>query len=247
MDQETKTLGEVLPAVVNATTAATSPAVSTTLADFTTISLDNLPKRLTDTQLAQVEKIANLPLPKSSPCSDEQFASIMRTLDILPQRDDDRVRAEIKVKVYRRKLAQYPYHALGRMASRAIDQCKWFPTVSECLSFLSDYPTMDQCRAMREKARNVLRNERQRRMEDAMTRLEQRELDEADIARLPDEWKRIGETRGYLWRWPDGRFTVRKDTTGMSEEEREAVREENAAMFAQWDAMRAATGESEAA
>ena len=143
------------------TTGTTSPEPSTTLADFTTIDLTNLPKRLSDTQLAQVETVANLPLPKSSPSSDEQFAACMRSLDILPRRADDRTRAELRVKLYQRKLGVFPYHVLGQMVSKALDTCKFFPTISECLAMLP--PTDSDCASIRARAKSVAEIEHQHR------------------------------------------------------------------------------------
>ena len=65
-----------------------------------------------------------------------------------------------------------------------------------------------------------------------------RELTDWDIEQLPERWKRIGEAKGYLWAWPDGRYTVRKDTEKMTTEEIEANRADVAAMMAEWAAIR---------
>lgn len=232
---EAKPIGETLPAL-SETTGTTSPEPSTTLADFTTIDLTNLPKRLSDTQLAQVETVANLPLPKSSPSSDEQFAACMRSLDILPRRADDRTRAELRVKLYQRKLGVFPYHVLGQMVSKALDTCKFFPTISECLAMLP--PTDSDCASIRARAKSVAEIEHQHRLDDALAMMAKRELTDWDIEQLPERWKRIGEAKGYLWAWPDGRYTVRKDTEKMTTEEIEANRADVAAMMAEWAAIR---------
>lgn len=163
----------------------------------------------------------------------------MRTLDILPQRADDALRAETRVKVYHRKLGAYSYAALGRMASKAIDTCKWFPSVAECLEILRKHPTEDECRLIRSKARALSDREHQARHDEAMGALKLGQMDQAQIDALSDRLKQCAETLGYLFRWPDQTYTARLPIgPDAGEEELAARREETRRWQDAWDAHR---------
>lgn len=239
METEAQLINEALPAVVgNATTETDSPAPSTTLADFTSIDLTNLPKRLTDTQLAQVQRVASLPLPQSSPSSDRHYLQCMRGLDILPRRAEDGLSGKLRLNLYRAKLGGFSEAALSHLVDKGLEQFKFFPTISECMTFLRHWPNAEIAKQVRSKARAVAEAEWQARMDDALNLMSKRELTDWDVEKLPEQWKLVAETRGYLWAWPNGRYTVRKDTERMTDDERSTVRAEIADMRRQWDEIR---------
>lgn len=109
-----------------------SPEHSTDDLDLTT-----LPERLDDALLARVQNIANSPLPPPIPCSETHLSKVLRVmLSVLPRRNADDVSGELFVGAYQRKLGHLPDDAISFIADRAMEQCRWFPTIAECLELL---------------------------------------------------------------------------------------------------------------
>lgn len=109
---------------------------------------------------------------------------------------------------YRRKLGHLPKDAVSFIVDRALDRCRWFPTIAECLEIASEWERNDSDFRDRENARADLRRENQARMEDAMTMLAGGQASQDQIDALPSQWKSIAETRGLL-RYNDGEYTIR--------------------------------------
>ena len=238
MTETSKPLGALLPGIVdNQIDATTLPAPSTTASAY--LDLDSLPKRLDDTTLALVREIADSPLPAPERCDEEHFLRCMKSLDILPRKADDSS-GKLRLKLYQAKLGGYSNGTLSYLVSKALEQCQWFPTISECLKILAGFPNRDVAEVRRSKARMLTDQEILSRIDDARQALNAQTLDQAGIDALPERWKSRLECEMLLWRWPDGRYTARTPRAvfeAMSEDEREAQRERNKAMFAQWEEM----------
>lgn len=164
-----------------------SPEHSTDDLDLTT-----LPDRLDDGLLARVKAISSSPLPPPIPCSDAHFSKILRTmLAVLPRRVSDDVGGELFVAAYQHKLGHLPQEAINYIADKALGECKWFPTIAECLELLVGWRRWDS-HAQRKQAATSLANH-----ETTLRRREQDNWrhkdgtpwkpDPAELARIKDE------------------------------------------------------------
>ncbi len=247
MQTETaKPMGALLPGIVAQTDETASPEPSTALA--VSISLAGLPARLDDRMLEMVRTIANSPPLRAEPCSTEHFAKCMRSLDILPRRNDDELTGELKVKLYWAKLRHVPNAGWSYLVSAALDQCQWFPTIAECQRIIAGWAQVGIGEERRKQARYLVQREMNARMDEAVARLATRTVPQDEIDAMPDQWKRVAAEKCFLWAWPDGRFTVRRDLRAMSDEAAEVEREAVAAMMAEWARIKvaqAASGEDD--
>lgn len=162
-----------------------------------------LPKRLSDADLAAVVKVAEYPLPALPACEESVLEEELRLLTVLPRRRADEVTGALMVSAYKDVLGEYPVQAIRFLRHHALRHCKFMPSTAECVEILEGWQRRDgQAKA---KAEVLRRNEMQARMEDTMARLQREALDQAAIDALPENWKRIAETRGLL------RITERDD------------------------------------
>lgn len=144
------------------TAAMGSPAHSTDDLDLTT-----LPSRLDDAMLARVRAIADSPLPPPNPCSETHLSKVLRVmLSVLPRRNADDVSGELFVGAYQRKLGHLPDTAITHIADQAMERCKWFPTIAECLELLNGWRRDDEHTARKAKASLLVRDERRAREDE---------------------------------------------------------------------------------
>lgn len=241
--ETTKPLGSLLPGIVDQSTAVTASCGPLTKPSDV-LDLDSLTGRIDDATLGVLAQIADAPLPAPERADDDHFAKCLRSMAILPYRADDERSGKLRHRLYAAKLQGYSNEALSFLVSKALDQCQWFPTIAECLAILRTWPNRDVADARRRKADHLIGWEWQKRMDEAMEALAKRTMPQGEIDALPAKWKRIAADKGYLWVWPDGRFTTRVDVLSLPEDQREAERERNKAMFAEWEAIEAQRGPS---
>ena len=242
METEThKPLGALLPGIVDQSITATASCGPLTKPSDV-LDLDSLTGRIDDATLGVLAQIADAPLPAPERADDDHFAKCLRSMAILPYRADDEIGGKLRHRLYAAKLQGYSNEALSFLVSKALDQCQWFPTIAECLAILRTWPNRDVADSRRRRADHLIGWEWQKRMDEAMEALAKRTMPQGEIDALPAKWKRIAADKGYLWVWPDGRFTTRVDVLSLPEDQREAERERNKAMFAKWEAIEAQRG-----
>lgn len=190
--------------------------------------------------MMELRMVANSPLPAEQRCDDDWFAKCMKSLDILPKRQDDALGGQLKFGLYKRHLGGFSNDALSYLTMQATKTCHWFPTIAECLDLLKAWPNRSRDVERQEKAAHLIRRELNIRMDEAVAAMARRELGQDEIDALPDLTKRVAAEKGYLWKWPDGRFTVRLDLDRLDEEAREAERAKIRAMFTEWERIAAA-------
>ena len=201
---ETKTFA-MAAATALATTATASPKPSTASLP----NLTNLPDRLDDQTLRQLQTFASSPTPEPYPASERHFAQCLRILiATLPKKVTDDLGGELVVAAYRRMLGGYSDAAISYLTERAL-RLKWFPTIAECLDILADW----QCQpdADRVKAGELVRREKHYRSEaaraDDLARMNEA-LANLDgmawlaINELPQRWLEVAAKRGMIE--PDG-------------------------------------------
>lgn len=172
--------------------------------------LRGLPERLDDVNLALVDQIANAALSALPATTPEHFASCLRSLSILPRRADDDCTGEQRVKIYARLLGEHPAEAISHMTRTALERCKWFPTVAECIEMLAGWKRDDDALQAHALAGRMGMDERRARFDDLCARA--RELTEDELAALPASILRRMEDRMLLWRLPSGRYVPRTCT-----------------------------------
>ena len=126
---------------------ATGPRINATellARSIADLDLESLPERLDDQQLAMVRRNAETPLPSLPPCSERDFAKCLRImLAVLPRQGSDDLSGELFVEAYYRQLGQMPVAAMGYLVDQSTRECRWFPTIVECLEILSGWRRCD--------------------------------------------------------------------------------------------------------
>jgi hypothetical protein len=178
-------------AVARVTGAAPCSANSTSGWDTVDLTvLDGLPARLDDQQLAAVETIAGLPVPPMAPVSDLHFNQCMRTLTVLPSREDDTLTVKLRLALYRKHFGHLPEAAWSFLVEN--------PTPSECKAILDRWTRTDAAWRAYLLAGILARNERQARMDEVMRRFRNGEVGQAEADALPERWRRIAMAQGHL-------------------------------------------------
>jgi hypothetical protein len=195
--------------------ARTGQRAATDLPELSTVdwalvdlsALNDLPPRLDDRQLAVCEHIAQLPVPAMPAATEDYFLKCMRTLRLLPTRTDDDLSGELRLALYRRHFGKYPEPALSYLVEHATIEFRFFPTPQECKAVLDRWTRQDGPYRAQQLAALRARQERQARFEDVMARFRMGEVSQAEADQLPERWKRIAATQGYLRE--DGTFALR--------------------------------------
>jgi hypothetical protein len=199
---ETKTLGEAMAtALANATTVTELPKPLT--ADLP--NLNNLPDRLGDQSLRQLQTFASSPPPELPPASEKHFLQCMRIMiAALPKKVTDDLGGELVIAAYRRMLGKHPDLAISYLTEQALLR-KWFPTIAECNEILAEWqqpPDADRIKAG-ELARREMhyRNESNRAkdlvdMKSALSTIEN--MDWLAINTLPQRWLETAFKRGLV-------------------------------------------------
>ena len=114
--------------------------------------------------MAIVTAVARAPLPDLVPAETAHFNQCMRTLlAVLPKRGTDEISGKLFVAAYQKKLGTYPGDAIGFLADKAMERCRWFPTIAECLEILSKWHRDDEHVRRKIAAREIVdREERAR-------------------------------------------------------------------------------------
>lgn len=95
---------------------------------------ENLPERLDDKMLATLKEVANSPCPPAEPCDERHLGQCLRMmLAVLPRRNADDLSGELFVAAYQRMLGHLPKDQISFIAEKAMEGCKWFPTIADCL------------------------------------------------------------------------------------------------------------------
>ncbi|KQM18393.1 hypothetical protein [Novosphingobium sp. Leaf2] len=160
--------------------------------------------------IAQARKIADAPLPALVACSDDRFDECLRLLlAALPKRNSDDLSGELLILAYSGKLGGYSAEQIAYMTDKALERCEWFPTIAECLGIIGEWKRNDAPLQLQERARSMVFDDRQIRFRKVMSDLAAGGYTQDQIDAMPDSWKVVGETRGYLWAHADGSYTAR--------------------------------------
>lgn len=111
--------------------------------------------------LDRVTAIAEASLPALPPCDDRHFAKCLRImLAVLPKQNTDEIGGELFVEAYRRQLGHLPNDAISHLADQATRECRWFPTIAECLELVRSWRRSDQAAQRLMQARSLVSREK---------------------------------------------------------------------------------------
>ena len=184
--------------VVDETTGTALPRLLTDDLDLT-----RLPERLDDLQLAEVREIAEATLP-TLPASDERtFGQALRMmLAALPRRNADDVSGELFVAAYERQLGHLNRSQVEFLMDKALQRCRWFPTIAECLEIVGEWRRDDEPARRKASAALIVSRENRERNKDWEARQWreslQRDLTQDDLARMLPSIRELALRSGAL-------------------------------------------------
>ena len=197
---EAKPFGQIIRLPTSATV---SPVRS--IRSFTLAGLARLPDRLDQTTQRQLRAFYRSAPPPEQPADGQSFAECLRTMRAcLPTRPADELDGQLMLAMYRRHLGTASTAALDYLAYRATRDCRWFPTIHECLELIADYRRSDEALEARGAARALVHRE------DRLAAGEERAADaavpmtQAEVDATPEHLIGLGIACGALVRNADG-------------------------------------------
>lgn len=170
------------------------------------LNLAALPDRLTDNQLRELVALLSEPLPPAEPCDDQHFAKCFRLMSaVLPKQSKDELAGKLFVAAYQRILQSYPKDAISYLTEQAMNRCRWFPTIAECIDILQEWRRMDDHTRKRSYIRQAIHREQEaRRLEASQKNRLTRAMTAEEVAALPAPMIALGISCGALKRLDDG-------------------------------------------
>lgn len=84
------------------------------------------------------------------------------------------------------------------MADYALETCRWFPTIAECLEIIGRWQRNDEPLANRKTADAAVRREMNARFDETFAALKAQTLSADEIAALSAYWRDIAVERGLI-------------------------------------------------
>lgn len=172
----------------------------------TSLNLEALPERLTDSQLGELVALTKEQLPAAEPCDDRHFAQCFRLMSaVLPKQSKDELAGKLFVAAYQRILQTYPKDAISFLAEQSMTRCRWFPTIAECLEILQEWRRNDVETRKRSRILQAIRHEQEaRRSEAYAAKRVIRPMTADEVAALSEPMVALGLSCGALKRLDDG-------------------------------------------
>ena len=118
-------------------------------------------------------------------------------LSALPRRHADDISGELFAEAYARKLGGLNKPQVEYLLDKALERCRWFPTIAECLEIVSEWTRRDEYTRRKAKAVELAMREEMRRKEDAR-RSAGRSLTQEGVDNLCPELRAMGLKCGAL-------------------------------------------------
>jgi hypothetical protein len=151
--------------------------------------------RFTADECRAVQVVVDAGVPAPVLPTDQQFHQSMAALRAsLPAKGASHESGQLQAKVYQKKLGHLPKGALDYACNRALEELRWFPTISELLAFARDWVSPE------ERAYNLARRALRQREDEA--RAASPPLTQAEVDRIPAHWIPLGVASGAIE--PDG-------------------------------------------
>ena len=142
------------------------------------------------------------------PVTSEQLAKHLAFMAAaLPSKVVDKQTAQMRVAVYLKILGKFSNAAIAFMARRACETLEWFPTPSQCLAILDMHIGAP---GDKQQALHFCQQFWQQRHEAFLASLEAGDATDAQVAEVPEQWRKIAVEKGYLRRLDDGSYVIRQ-------------------------------------
>lgn len=187
------------------------------------LDLVNLPGRLDDETLSRVQAIADAPLPPLNPVGERHLKQCLRVMmAVLPKRATDEVTGELFVAAYVKKLGGYCDAQISYLADKAMERCKWFPTIAECMEIILEWRRYDDATRRKYDATSIARREERTRDDESrrFNRWDAPELTQEDVDTMSPELIRVGLRCGALVEGDNGKFMPAPPTVSKPWDER---------------------------
>lgn len=137
-------------------------------------------------------------------------------LAVLPRQSTDEVGGELFVAAYQRKLGHLPTAAINFLADKAMERCRWFPTIAECLEILEDWRRDDEHTRRKFQAHRIAQAEAHARSKDKYdwSSKSSTMMTQAQVDAMTPELHRIGLTCGALVRDETGKIVPARPIEG---------------------------------
>lgn len=124
---------------------------------------------------------------------------------VLPKQSKDELAGKLFVAAYQRVLQSYPKDAISYLTEQAMNRCRWFPTIAECIDILQEWRRMDDHTRKRGYIRQAIHREHEaRRIEQIEKNRLTRPMTVEEVASLPAPMIALGISCGALKRLDDG-------------------------------------------
>jgi len=124
----------------------------------------------------------------------------------LPSKVVDKQTAQMRVAVYMKILGKFSNAAIAFMARRACETLEWFPTPSQCLAILNTYVGAP---GEKQQALQFCQQFWQQRHNAFLASLAAGDATDAQVAEVPEQWRKIAVEKGYLRLLDDGSYIIR--------------------------------------
>lgn len=122
-------------------------------------------------------------------------------LATLPRRQADDVSGELFVAAYERQLGHLNKSQVNYLLDKALQNCRWFPTIAECLELIEGWRRNDEHTERRFKAKMLVAKEDDARRDDTYEWCEKSMMNmtQSFVDGLPPTLQRVGLKCGALY------------------------------------------------
>lgn len=153
---EAKPIGQVINLRPASATVSAAPSIKS----FSMTELQALPARLDNPTMRALRDFYRSPPPLEPQVNGGAFAECMRTMRAcLPTRPADELDGQLMLAMYHHHLGKFSGPALDFLAKQATRDCRWFPTINECLEIIGGYSRSDHHTQTRTAARQLFYRE----------------------------------------------------------------------------------------
>lgn len=149
---------------------------------------------------------------------------VMATLQAsLPSQHRSAISLEVQAEAYWRMLGKHTAEQIEFLRVEAIRRLRWFPTIAECLSILSEREAANPLLAKRDRVKALIQREKVARFNDWIDAFKRGEVTQESVDAAPPRWRLIAVERGFLRVMDDGTFTIRPLPEPVPDETEEAA------------------------
>jgi len=167
------------------------------------IRLANLPARMDDETLANVDAFGRSSPPALKITDRDHLLEFMRLMSDMPRKSADEATGKVKIENMQRLLGHLPRITLDWLLDEAHRRFTFYPSIHQLLDLAQEWTRTDEAVQARMIAARKVRDERDARLTETRRKLRSERCDQAWIDRLGARVAKIMETEGLLHRCAD--------------------------------------------